>query len=262
MTTILITRPLAEARQLADLLDNVGIGSIVMPLYDFSARAPDIAINKVFAASTGRKLAIFTSPRAVKFGLEYLPSEIRTGVEIAAIGEATCRQLENAGLKVDWKPATGFTSEDLLGVAGLSLDDNSATGPASKEGTAIIVTAPGGRNALQTGLQSKGWVVSKALVYQRKSLTPGEQSVTAILESQDLLSIWTSTSALNGAQKRLPASVWTKILNSPALVISARIKHHLQQQGVSDITLADGPGNADLLQSICKLAGIQQSSTC
>jgi uroporphyrinogen-III synthase len=41
MTTVLITRPLSEARQLAELLDNIGIGSIVMPLYDFSGRAPD-----------------------------------------------------------------------------------------------------------------------------------------------------------------------------------------------------------------------------
>ena len=262
MTTVLITRPLPEARQLADLLDNAGIGSIVMPLYDFSERKPDITINEVFAASAGRKLAVFTSPRAVEFGLRHLPSDTLVGLEIAAIGEATRRQLEKAGLKVDWKPATGFTSEDLLAVAGLSLAENSGGEGAFNAGAAIIVTAPGGRDALQTGLQEKGWMVSKALVYQRQSLTPHEQSVADIIDSQDLLSIWTSTSSLNDAQKRLPASAWTKILNSPALVISARIKHHLQQLGASDITLANGPGNADLLQSICKLAGIQQGSTC
>jgi len=48
-------------------------------------------------------------------------------------------------------------------------------------------------------------------------------------EAENLISIWTSISAVEIAREYLPAAAWSKILNAPALVISARIKHHLQK---------------------------------
>ena len=193
------------------------------------------------------------------------------------VGAATCRQLEQAGLTVDWMPAVGFTSEDLLNVDGLSLAEPDTSvhvqstdeqclgkqGPgaqSSNSATAVVIAAPGGRDVLPKGLEAMGWNVSKAMVYQRQALLPGEKTSLAILNAKDLLSIWTSTSALTSAQKGLPAQAWARILAAPALVISERIKHHLHQMGASDITLTDGPGNADLLQSICRFASEQRSA--
>jgi uroporphyrinogen-III synthase len=188
-------------------------------------------------------------------------------------------------------PSSGFTSEDLLDVEGLNLTnphlDPRLQGPGksgigkksqskkdlnkkdsgkyelgtqcSGKGAAVVMAAPGGRDVLVAGLESKGWAVSKALVYQRRIVKPAEQTVQAILKARDMICIWTSTSALVSAQKNLPANVWAKILDAPALVISERIKHHLHQLGVSDISLTDGPGNADLVQSICSFADVQFS---
>lgn len=259
LPTVLITRPNEDSQQLAVQLKRNGIASIVMPLYDFSAHSDGLDIGASFSGSAGRKLAVFTSPRAVQFGLALIPQALRSELEYAVVGAATGRLLEQAGQNVDWMPKSGFTSEDLLSVRGLNLHAETGGGQSPGQGNAIIFCAPGGRDVLQSGLQSMGWLAKKALVYRRRVLVPAEQITNEILNAESLLSVWTSTSALSAAEKNLPSKVWAKILQAPALVISARIKHHLEQQGASDVALASGPGNADLLQSICSMADVKRS---
>jgi uroporphyrinogen-III synthase len=134
----------------------------------------------------------------------------------------------------------GYTSEDFLAISEL----------AENPGQAIILCAPEGRQALEKGLTALGWEVFIAKVYERQDLQPSKQQIDEIISAKQLISVWTSVSALNLAVKYLPSNAWDKILCSPALVISARIKHHLQQKGASRIQLTDGPGNEQLLRSI------------
>jgi uroporphyrinogen-III synthase len=240
MTHILLTRPLEASRQLASRLAGSDIQSIVMPLYTFSPRRPGLDMHKTFSGQNGRKLVVFTSTRAVEFGLQHIPSQQLKELEFAAVGDATRKQLEAAGRQVHLRAATGYTSEDLLAMTEL----------AESPGDAVIFCAPGGRKALAEGLAALGWNVTNALVYERLELQPTQEQIGEITAADRLLSVWTSVSALEVARKHLPSHAWEKILNAPMLVISARIKHHLQQLGASDIELADGPGNAGLLQSI------------
>ena len=86
------------------------------------------------------------------------------------------------------------------------------------------------------------------------SYNPRKEQIDEITAADRLLSVWTSVSALEVAKKHLPSHAWEKILHAPMLVISARIKHHLQQLGASGVELTDGPGNAGLLQSIRQMA--------
>jgi len=240
MTHILITRPKESSTQLANQLIQSGIQPIIMPLYTFSPKDPGNVLDEILASPQARKIAIFTSPRAVQFGIKHIPSEYINALEFAAIGSATRASLEQSGLKVQLQSSLGYTSEDLLQIPEL------ATSP----GSAIIFCAPGGRQKLATGLQEIGWTVSNAMVYQRQPLAPSQEQVDDICEAENLVSIWTSISALEIARECLPAAAWSKILNAPALVISARIKHHLQQAGAKYVELAEGPGNSALLQSL------------
>jgi uroporphyrinogen-III synthase len=249
MTHVLVTRPLEASQQLADQLADCGLTSIVMPVYTFSARAPDIDLDSAWSGISTRKLAVFTSPRAVQFGLSQIPDNQLNGLEFAAVGSATRTQLENSGYRVHLQASTGFTSEDLLQVPELAVDP----------GQAVIFCAPGGRETLKQGLRDMGWKVAMAMVYERLALQPQRRQVDSLLNAESLLSVWTSISALKLAEKYLPGAVWAKILNAPALVISARIQHHLQQQGATHVELADGPGNPELLKSILQLTGKQAS---
>jgi len=243
MTHVLLTRPLEASRQLADQLGAAGLTAIVMPLYTFSARKPSDEFMSVWSGVKQRRLAVFTSPRAVHFGLPYIPSDGLKDLEFASIGSATRVSLEKAGLEVHLQSQAGYTSEDLLQLNELAVDP----------GDAIIFCAPGGREAMARGLSELGWKVVKAMVYERVALQPGPEQVDALLACEVLLSVWTSVSAVELAREQLSEVVWNKILSEPVLVISGRIKHHLQQLGANRIELAAGPGNAELLQSIQRL---------
>ena len=206
----------------------------------FSSHNPGLIIEQALTEPTPRKLAIFTSPRAVQFGLKHIPPEHLNKLDFAAIGSATRANLEQNGLTVQLQSSSGYTSEDLLQVPELAIDP----------GSAIIFCAPGGRKKLAKGLKDLGWTVSMAMVYQRKPLRPTQDQVDEITDAENLISVWTSISALDLAREYLPETAWSKILHAPALVISARIKHHLQQAGATQVELAEGPGNSELLRSI------------
>lgn len=242
MTHVLITRPLEASRQLADQLDATGLTAIVMPLYTFAARAPSTESLAALSQPSKRKLAVFTSPRAVQYGLPHIKNNYLEHLEFAAIGSATSALLESAGYPVHLQSEKGYTSEDLLQLNELAVDPGEAT----------IFCAPGGREALAKGLAGLGWEVFKAMIYERVILQPGAEQTDAIRECRDLLSVWTSISAIEIARELLPTAVWERILRAPLLVISGRIQHHLQQLGAKRVCLADGPGNTELLQSILR----------
>lgn len=249
LTHVLITRPLEASQQLSgwldDQFDSLALYPIVMPFYTFSAHHPGVAMDTAWSAPPGRKLAVFTSPRAVRYGLLQIPLGRMTGLEFAAVGSATRTQLEAAGHEVHIQASAGFTSEDLLQEPALTADP----------GEAVIFCAPGGRVKLARGLETLGWRVFQAMVYERMPVEPASEQIDTLLAAAGILSTWTSVSALVLAEENLPARAWAKILDAPALVISARIQHHLQQRGASRVALADGPGNPALLESIKRLAG-------
>jgi uroporphyrinogen-III synthase len=245
MTHILVTRPLEASQQLAAELDVLGLISIVMPLYTFAARPASSEVQAALFSPAARKLAVFTSPRAVQFGLPLIPPDKIKNLQFAVVGSATGAKLESNGCPVHVQSQNGFTSEDLLQVPELL----------SAPGEAIIFCAPGGRTTLARGLGDLGWKVTRAMVYERIPLQPRPENIAALSNAENLLSIWTSISALKLAEQYLPANAWGKILASPVLVISVRIQHHLQQLGASHVELADGPGNPALLESILRMTG-------
>jgi uroporphyrinogen-III synthase len=249
MTHVLITRPLESSQQLAEQLADLGINSTVMPLYAFTSHDPNLDFQSVWSASGRRKLAVFTSPRAVQFGVSHIPKTQMDRLEIAAIGPASCEALATSGFPVHLMSGNGYRSEDLLQLPEL----------VNGAGTAVIFCAPGGREALSVGLRNLGWDVVRAMVYERVAAELKPAQLDALSAADDLLSIWTSISALEIARQQLPVALWSKILNAPAIVISARIQKHLQQLGASRVELSDGPGNTDLLRSISHLSGIASS---
>lgn len=244
MTLVLVTRPQEASQELAAQLEAQGLKTVIMPFYTFRARSPDIEVDAVWPDAKERKLAVFTSPRAVEFGLPYLPPPGGSmDLQLAVVGSATRASLEASGRSVHIQARSGFTSEDLLQAPELT----------EKPGVAVIFCAPDGRETLAEGLGSLGWKVMKALVYERVPLQPDPGQLEELRENDGLISVWTSISALNLAERYLPRDVWGRILGAPALVVSSRIRRHLQQSGAGFVELADGPGNTELLRSILRL---------
>ena len=248
MTHVLVTRPLEKSRQLADQLKARGLIPIVMPFYTFSPRDPLPGLRSSWSQGRSRKLAVFTSPRAVQFGLPFMPDPGELdGIEIAVVGSATRASLEASAYPVHLQANSGFTSEDLLQINALADDP----------GVAVIFCAPGGRKTLAEGLVELGWQTIEAMVYERVPLQPGPDQIESLRNCGEIISVWTGISAIDIAEKSLPGDVWVKILGSSALVISSRIQRHLVKLGASRVELADGPRNPELLRSILRLKGEQ-----
>jgi uroporphyrinogen-III synthase len=248
MTQVLITRPLEASQQLAGRLDDLGFVPIVMPFYRFSALQPTVDFSSAWSGTEGRKLAVFTSPRAVHFGLPLITQNQLNDLEFAVVGSASGAALKAAGHPQQLQADTGYTSEDLLQIPGL----------ATQPGAAVIFCAPGGRAALKTGLSDLGWELSEAMVYERVALEPAREQLDALSNANKLVSIWTSVSALTIAQQNLPADLWAKILQAPSLVISKRIRHHLKSLGATRVSLSEGPGNDALLKAVTRM-GVEEN---
>jgi uroporphyrinogen-III synthase len=245
---VLLTRPRQESEELVAMLKPLGLPVVVQPAFEFQER--DIATEQaeVLADIEGDKtsrLLIFTSPRAVKFGLGQLPNELIKKQKIAAIGPSTANALNAAGVFVNVRPASGFTSEALLD----SLEKDS-TGFISPQKSAVILAAPGGRKKIEEGLLGLDWIVQTLMVYTRENAELDKQALERLSEASRILSVWTSSNSMKALSQRLQPATWFQICGGEWLVISSRLKRLARAYSPTQIHLSPGPANADLFRAI------------
>jgi uroporphyrinogen-III synthase len=241
-THVLITRPEAESGQLAELLQRTPLTSLVMVPYRFEAVDAGTALADAWPAA-GRRLAVFTSTRAVKFGLAQLPPGFLQDADIAAIGPATAAALERAGQPASIVPEGRYTSETLLTHSEL----------AREPGRALIFAAPGGRELLQQGLERLGWQVRMIFVYRRQPVAPDSEHTKALLGADGIISVWTSENAMRALAGALPLEAWQAICRGEGIVTSERLRQCLAELGLNRVHVSSGPGNESILQLILDL---------
>lgn len=243
-----LTRPRSESGDLAAMLAPLGIQAVVQPAFDFqeldaAARQPDIMAE--LGAGDRVPLLIFTSPRAVQFGLGQLPGGSARAAKVAAIGPATARALEAAGVRVTIRPSSGFTSEALLE----TLDEDSK-GLSLAGRCAYILAAPGGRRKLEEGLAKQNWAARMLMVYERVNADIDKRELARLQEADRIISVWTSANTMKSLSQRIPPAGWFRLCQGEWLVISDRLKRLARAYGPSDIHVSPGPGNNDLYTAI------------
>jgi uroporphyrinogen-III synthase len=245
---ILITRPRQEALELAELLAPTHAEPIIMPAYDFHATPlfPD-QLRQLQQAATGpeQPLLIFTSPRSIEHGLAQIPMEVMQHARIAAIGPATAGLLEQSGLEVSLRPEQGFSSENLLD----TLDSRGRSDAVSPR-PAFIFAAPGGRTALDEGLQARGYETHMLMVYASRPAELEASAIATIEQASALLAVWTSANTMNSLSQRLPADCWSKLCRGEWLVISERLARVARGYSPRKIHLSGGPSNCDIVATI------------
>lgn len=247
---VLITRPREEARELSGMLATMGIASILQPAQAFSRREVSPEDERTMGQMQPGALMVFTSPRAVEFGLPQLSSQLLSQSRIAAIGPATSRALAAAGRSVHVASSSGYTSEALL--------DELACGAVQEFARqALILCAPGGREKLLSRLQESGWDARPLWVYDRRAEDIDPESIEAIAQADRLLAVWTSGEAMDSLSQRMPPSAWFQICRGEWLVISSRLQILARAFGPPSVHLASGPGNTDLASAIRSLAATQ-----
>lgn len=248
-THALLTRPRPELDDLAARFERVGLVPIPMPAFDFASTGRRIAPDAAWRAA-GSRLVVFTSPRAVRFGLTLLDRKSLDGATLAAVGPATARALEAEGFDCLRSPNPPYDSEGLLAHLEGRLPP----------GAALILAAPGGRDALRRGLEAKGWTVRLAPVYERLPLDPAPEQVATLERAGRVISVWTSGNALAHLLDALPDTAVERIRAGAAIVASARLASLAGARGLTEVHVAPGPGNADLVHCYRDLPAAQRGA--
>lgn len=239
---VLVTRPASQATRLAALVSDAGGEPIVVPTLVIEPVAPDAAQIEQMARSD---TVIFISANAAVHGYPLLREIEGAARRVVAVGRGTTRALEDMGCReVYTPPVDQSTSEGLLAspvlreVAGRSI---------------CIVRGMGGRDALKSGLESRGARVSYLECYRRRPPPqPESAELTRALDDGrgTLVVSVTSASGLANLVDMTPQAYLPRLLARPLVVIGGRQRSAALRHGWTGPVLEAGAGDTEIVETI------------
>ncbi|WP_228719976.1 fused uroporphyrinogen-III synthase HemD/membrane protein HemX [Methylococcus geothermalis] len=250
---VLVTRPKDQAEPLCELVEAAGGRPVRFPLLDVrpSARAAEGAA--LLQGVSEWDWWIFISANAVNQAraLGVLRSDGDTP-RIAAIGKATADALAEAGITVDLIPEPQSNSEGLLAM------------PAMQDVAGrriLIVRGEGGREELKERLVERGALVQYAELYRRVPVSTDTETLVDGLRTSafDMLTV-TSGEALEHLYALVPPEDRERLLGTPLVVISERLKNQAGSLGFRYVSVADTASDPAVLQALTDVAAHLTSS--
>jgi len=237
---VLVTRPRSQAHELVAAIEAEGGIAHCFPALKIVPR--DIAeVEREAAAFAAPDIAIFVSPNAVRYGLQYADS-----ARLAAIGPTTAASIAQAGRQADIVPDDGFDSESLLRHAEL----------ADVRGKEIcIIRGADGRELLADTLRARGATVRYLAVYDRERAAPSDAEIAHVeiaWRKRDIYAITVmSVETLRHLLALLPDWCEQRLASMPLVTPAARvIKETLDRYPDASPILAAGPNAEEMVQAI------------
>jgi uroporphyrinogen-III synthase len=173
-TTVVLTRPVDQARAAANLIEANGGRAILFPALEISPHTPE---PEARTALERADVAIFISANAVEFGLLYVRGKLPDSLQLAAIGHATVQALKYHGYGNVIVPESGADSEALLATAALQ----------AVQGKQIVIfRGVGGRETLRTVLCQRGAKVAYIECYTRRAPAVSANVVADLMQHNDI----------------------------------------------------------------------------
>jgi uroporphyrinogen-III synthase len=242
---ILVTRPQQQAINLIALIEQHGGQAIAFPSLEI-VPIPNDAVKEPLENLKTYQWLIFISANAVNFAVTANNGKIGlfTQAKIAAVGKATAKALESAGLSVDLVPETGFNTEALLATTALQQVQNQRI---------LIIRGCGGRETLAQELQKRDAKVDYWEVYQRQIPAIDTTPVINLLQQQQL--DWLTETSSDALQNLITMLEPHKSLlfNIPLVVISERIEEIAKSSGFKKIVVSSSPDDAAILNTMIML---------
>ncbi len=160
-TSVLVTRPLAQAQSLAEGIKAHGGIPIVLPAIDIAAAQDPDTARAVLSDVQQCHALIFVSRNAVRYGAPLLGTASTAMCELFAVGKSTAQAMQEAGLAGATWPCNDYSSSALL-----ELDALQAARIENRR--IIVVRGEGGSDTLADGLRKRGALVEYAEVYRRQ----------------------------------------------------------------------------------------------
>lgn len=237
--TVLVTRPLRQAKNLVLSLESYGAHARLLPLLairpPLDAREPASLLQAQPPASAW----IFTSANAVLAAAKMHPPAQWTA-PLFAVGEATTQALKSCGHQATRPPPEAIHSEGLLSLPALQHLAGQHV---------LIVTGEGGRDGLREPLEARGASVQVATVYRREVVPHLPQTVQATLQGVDAL-LLTSGESLVALHRALPAAQKAAVLKLPVVLPSSRVLAMAKSLGFTQPLLAATVSDAAFVQAL------------
>lgn len=251
--SVVLTRPLGQADQLAEAIEAQGGHCIHYPLMEINALDPEHdrlvyqqAQQAILNLDQYQQL-IFISTNAVRYGMDWIEQywpQLPVDIRWLAIGRATGQALQTAGVPCEISSDEApMNSEALLQLPGLQ----------NLQGQKLLILrGVGGREYLAEQLRQRGALVDYAECYRRGPVSLPAGELDRLLEEQHnvvLLANSGETLAYLGEALTLPSS-----RQLPLVVPGERVVGMAQEQGFSNIVCAGNAGTAAIIQALQQVA--------
>lgn len=242
---IAITRPLEQARGLAELIRQQHGRPILFPLLDIQPLDDYSAFDRVLDQLPHADWAIFISTNAVEQGVPRLQRrypDLPRRLRFAGIGPSTAARLADFGIRQVLVPRERYDSEHLLALPEMQ----------QVQGLRILLfRGTGGREMLADGLRARGAEVIPAECYRRSNPQQDAGELAALWQNNQLHAcVVTSSEALRNLLALAASEQWLKAV--PLCVNHPRIAEQATQQGLH-VVLAEGPGDPAMLRCLTSL---------
>jgi uroporphyrinogen-III synthase len=248
---VVITRPRAQAQELARRVDALGRSAVLLPLLEISPLPDQSQLVRTLAALEDYALVAFVSPNAIDAAFEHIRAW-PPGVTLAVLGEGSRAALARHGIDagnasiVSPHDASRSDSENLLQSIDLA---------ALRGRRVLIVRGESGRELMAEGFAAAGAQVTTVAAYRRQVPVLDAQLAATLhaLLAQPNDWIITSSEALRGLLALLgqldPQAAVAKMQQQHLIVPHARIAETARALGLTRITLT-GSGDERLLAAL------------
>lgn len=184
---------------------------------------------------------VFTSPAAVHFAARQQALVLSSGALAFAVGAGTRNALARHAVDAIAPAADAMHSEGVLALP----QWQAVTGPVG------LVTAPGGRGIIATGLARRRLDVIRADVYRRLPPRPNARHLAALaLAPAPRAVLISSGEALESLLSALSPEVRPRLLDAVAVTCSPRLTALATAQGFQTVVCASAPTAAAMLDAL------------
>jgi uroporphyrinogen-III synthase len=240
--TVLVARPVGRGGPIARRVRALGAEAVHLPTASLrTTDAPSVA-RGVLARAASAHATIFSSPTAVRFAAAVAPTLDFAALRAIAVGPATARAIARRGGE-PILPGRRFDSEGVLALPELARVSGRRI---------VLVTAPGGRDAIASALAARGARLEHAMVYRRTLPVWREAHREALRTAgRPCLVVVSSVDAV-AALARLASPMLLEPLRQDAVVIasSSRVADALARAGWAKVKLARSALAGDLVDAL------------
>lgn len=227
--SIIVTRPRAQATQLAHAIEQAGGKALLFPLLDIEPAVTSQSLRDIIARLHEFDLAIFISPNAVRYGMEAIRAagELPLKLKLACVGQGSAKALRDLGVPHVIAPQHGADSEALLALPELQ----------QVAGWRVaIFRGDGGRELLAEALTARGAKVEYAACYQR---VKAQLDIAALLAAAPHALTVTSSEALVHLWELGDAAARNRLAALPLFMPHERIAQVARAMGFDKVTVTE-----------------------